>query len=168
MENHENPRKSMIIHEIHEHVWDIFVLKKEHTWLCSIFWTNKRLTYLSSKEKSIVQTKKIEIYVLGETWTSDSKTHVKVTIFMKTWNDPTVITHSLPQAASHEPIMKVRFLTKVLKSVFPKVWDSFWEQYSTIQWSSCGKFEENSILTRLERSPAPPQNGYSTPCRDSG
>ena len=36
--------------KIHEHVWDIFVSKKEDG-LYSIFWKDKRLTYLSSKDK---------------------------------------------------------------------------------------------------------------------
>ena len=36
--------------KINENIWDIFVLTKEDG-LYSIFYENKRLTYLSSKEK---------------------------------------------------------------------------------------------------------------------
>jgi hypothetical protein len=50
---YENQQKSMKIDEIHEHVWDIFVLKKEDG-LYFIFQENKRLIYLSSKEKYVV------------------------------------------------------------------------------------------------------------------
>ena len=37
-EIHENPRESMKTHEIHEHVWDIFVLKarKYSTWVPNV------------------------------------------------------------------------------------------------------------------------------------
>ena len=47
---YENLWKSMKIHGIHEHVWDISVLEKED-YLFSIFYKNQRLTYLSSKKK---------------------------------------------------------------------------------------------------------------------
>ena len=33
MKIYENLRKSMKINEIHEHVWDMFVLKKEHGYI---------------------------------------------------------------------------------------------------------------------------------------
>ena len=36
--------------EVHEYLWDVSVLKKEHG-LCSIFSENKRFTCLSSKEE---------------------------------------------------------------------------------------------------------------------
>ena len=42
--------------EIHEHVWDIFVLKREDG-LYFIFQVNGRLPYLSSKEKMVQQRK---------------------------------------------------------------------------------------------------------------
>ena len=74
----------------------------------------------------------------------------KLFCLMKTWNDPTVITVILPQAIPHKPIIKVEFLTKALKSIFPKVWDLFPRQYSVIWRNSYGKFDENSIRTRLE------------------
>ena len=76
-------------------------------------------------------------------------------IFMKIWNDPKVITVILPQAVSRKTPIEVQFLTKVLKVIFPKVWDSFPAQYSIIWRKSCGIFDENSIRTRLKRSPGP-------------
>ena len=60
------------------------------------------------------------------------KTRVKVIIFVKTRNDPRVITVISPQAVSHKPIIKMQFLTKVLKSIFSEVWGSVLGQYSTI------------------------------------
>ena len=62
-----------------------------------------------------------------ETWTLTCKTRVKVTILMKTWNDPTVITVILPQPVSHKTIIKRAFLTKVLKYIF--YWTSTRFQY---------------------------------------
>jgi hypothetical protein len=68
----------------------------------------------------------------GKTWTLICKTRVKVTLLMKTWNDPTVITVILPQPVWLETPIKVQFLTKVLKVIFSKVWGSVWGLYSTI------------------------------------
>ena len=48
-------------------------------------------------------------------WTLICKTPIKVTLFMKTWNDPTVITVILPQTIWLQTPIKVQFLTKVLK-----------------------------------------------------
>jgi len=47
------------------------------------------------------------------------KTRVKVIIFVKTRNDPRVITVILPQTVSHKPIIKIQCLTKVLIFKFP-------------------------------------------------
>ena len=91
----------------------------------------------------------MEIGVFGEILTLTCKTLVKVTCFMKTWNDPTVNTNILPQMVSHKTIIKVYVLTKVLNSIFPKVWNSFPAQYSIIWRNSCGNFDDNSIRTRL-------------------
>ena len=40
-------------------------------------------------------------------------------IFMKTWNDPTVNTHILPQAVSHKTITKDKFLIELSIFDFP-------------------------------------------------
>ena len=56
--------------------------------------------------------------------------------------------------------MKVQFLTKVLQVVFPKVWDSFPGQYSTIWRNSCGKFNENPIRTRWAWSQDPKNHEF--------
>ena len=90
----------------------------------------------------------MKMHFCRETWTLTCKLHVKVTFFMKTWNDPTVITVILPQAVSGKTPIEVQFLTKVLKRIFPKVWDSFPGQYSICWRNSCGNFNENSIRTR--------------------
>ena len=87
----------MKIHEIHEHVWDIFVLKKKKMGYIVYSKNIKRLACLSSKETSIVEREKLKIKVFGKTWTLTCKSHIKVTFFMKTRNDPTVITVTLPQ-----------------------------------------------------------------------
>ena len=97
----------------------------------------------------------MEIDVFRETWTLTCKLHIKVTIFMKTWNDPTVITVILPQPVWLETPIEVQFLTKVLKVIFSKVWGSVWGLYSTIWRNSCGNFDENSIRTRLAWSQEP-------------
>ena len=94
----------------------------------------------------------MKIEVFGVTWISTCKTRVKVIILMKTWNDPTVITVILPQPVSRKTPIEVQFLTKVLKRIFPKVWNSVWGLYSTIWRNSCGNFDEKSIRTRLKRS----------------
>ena len=93
----------------------------------------------------------MKIEVFGKTWTLTCKIRVEVTILMKTWNDPTVITVILPQPVSHKTPIKVQFLTKVLKSIFPKVWDSFPRQYSIVWRSFCSKFNINSIRTRSKQ-----------------
>ena len=106
----------------------------------------------------------MKIEVFGKTLTFTCKTQVKVTLLMKTWNDPTVITVILPQPVSHKPIIEVRFLTKVLKSIFPKVWDSFPGQYLTIWRSFCGNFDDSSIRTRLEWSPGSQKYRFPQKC----
>jgi hypothetical protein len=87
--------------------------------------------------------------IFRKTWTLTCKLHIKGTIFMKTWNDPTVITVILPQPVWLETPIKVKCLTKVLKVIFSKVWDSVWGLYSIIWYSSCGNFDADSIRTRL-------------------
>ena len=94
----------------------------------------------------------MRIEVFGKTWTLTRKTPVKVTCFIKIWNDPTVNTHISPQTISYKTIVKVKLLTKVSKSIFPKVWDSFPRQYSTMWRNSWGKFDKKLIWTRLKRS----------------
>ena len=93
--------------------------------------------------------------IFRKTWTLTCKLHIKGTIFMKTWNDPTVITVILPQPVWLETPIKVVCLTKVLKVIFSKVWDSFPGQYSTIWRNSCGNFDDNSIRTKLAWSQDP-------------
>ena len=61
----------------------------------------------------------MKICVFGKAWTLTCKLHVKVTFFMKTWNDATVNTNILAYTLSHKPITKVQFLTKVLIFNFP-------------------------------------------------
>ena len=100
------------------HTQGIYICFEIKVRLYSIFQTNKRLTYLSSKEKSIVWTKKMEIDVLGKTWTLTCKTLIKVTCFMEPWNDPTVVTDILPQPVSRKTPIEVQFLTNVLESTF--------------------------------------------------
>jgi len=87
--------------------------------------------------------------IFRKTWTLTCKLHIKGTIFMKTWNDPTVITVILPQPVWLETPIKVKCLTKVLKVIFSKVWDSVWGLYSIIWYSSCCNFDADSIRTRL-------------------
>ena len=94
----------------------------------------------------------MRIEVFGKTLTLTCKLHIKVTILMKTWNDPTVITVILPQPVSRKTPIEVQFLTKVLKRIFPKVWDSVWGPYPIIWYNCCGNFDVNSIRTRLKRS----------------
>ena len=151
--------------KIYENPWNPwtcmgYICFGRRTWLYCRFWTNKRLTYLSSKEKSIVQTKEMRIEVFGKTWTLTCKLHIKITFFMKTWNDPTVTTHILPQTVPRKTIIKVKFLTNMLKSIFFKVWDSFSGQYSIIWRNSCGKFNGKLFRTTLEwsREPRNPKN----------
>ena len=67
-----------------------------------------------------------------KTLTLTCKTQVKVTLLMKTWNDPTVNTNILPQAVSRKTPIEHQFLTKVLKDLFSEVWDSNLKQYLTI------------------------------------
>ena len=102
------------------------------------------------------------IHVLRKTLTLTCKMLIKVTISVQTWNDPTVIRDILPQAVSFKLITKVQFLRKVLKSSFPKVWDSFPGQYSIIWRSFCSKFNDNPIRTRLKRSREPRKSRFST------
>jgi hypothetical protein len=79
----------------------------------------------------------------------DSKTPIKIALFMKLWNDSTVITNILPQTVSLKTTIKNQCLTNVVKSIFAKVWDSFPRQYSIISRNSYSKFDENSTQTRL-------------------
>ena len=78
--------------------------------------------YLSSKEKYIVQRKKLKICALWTIMTLTCKTHVEVAIYMKTWNDPTVITDILPQTVPLKHIIKVELWTRVLISISGKHW----------------------------------------------
>ena len=72
------------------------------------------------KRKSIVWTEKMKIKFWGEILTLTCKTRVKVTIFIKVWNDPIVITVTLPQPVWLETPIEVQFLTKVLTVIFSK------------------------------------------------
>jgi hypothetical protein len=96
-------------------------------------------------------------------WGLTRKKNVKVTLFMKTRNDPTVITDTLPQTASPKTIIsvEVEVLTKVLNSMVSKVQASLIEQYSTVWRSFCGNFNDNSIWTGLEWSQRPRKSKLS-------
>ena len=83
------------------------------------------------------------IEVFGNTWTLTCKIHIKITFRMKTWNDPMTNTNILPQRILDTTTRKVQFLTKVLKSIFSKVWDSILKQYPTIWTDFCGKFDDS-------------------------
>ena len=91
----------------------------------------------------------MKIMVFRKTLTLTCKTPVKVTFFIKIWNDPTVITVILTQPVWLETPIEVQFLTKVMSICCSQVWDSFPATYSIIWRSSCGNFDENSIRTRL-------------------
>ncbi len=60
----------------------------------------------------------MKIKVFMKTWTLTCKTRVKVTLLMKTWNDPTVITNILPQAVSRKTPIEDQFLTEVWNVFF--------------------------------------------------
>ena len=130
-------------------MYGIYLFRKRKR-LYSILSAYKRLTYVPKKQIHCLN-RENKIKVFGKTWTLTCKTRVEVTLLMRTWNDPTVITVILPQLVSHKPIIKVQFLTKVLKSIFPKVLDSFPKQYSIIWRSFCSKFNINSIRTRSKQ-----------------
>ena len=98
-----------------------YMFLNKEDWLYSIFYKNKRLRYLPSKEHQIVQTENTQIEVSRKTWTLTCKTRVKVTIFIKFRNDPTVITVTLPQAVFRKTPIEVQVLTKVLKVICSKV-----------------------------------------------
>ena len=49
----------------------------------------------------------MEIHILEKTCTLTCKAYVKVMMFMKTWNDPTINTNILPQTASPKPMIEV-------------------------------------------------------------
>ena len=74
----------------------------------------------------------MEIEVFEKALTLTCKTHVKRTFFVKTWNDPTVITGILPQTVPRETIIKVKCLTKVLESIFRQ--NSEFEKYDKWIW----------------------------------
>ena len=114
----------------------------------------------------------MEICVFGKTWTLTCKLHVKVTLLVKTWNDPTVNTNISPQLVSRKTPIEVQFLTKVLKSVFPAkrwIWKT-WKMdlakksrpldcaitsvssreyvsfnFQPIEWQDCSKIAEQNL-----------------------
>ena len=60
---------------------------------------------------------------VGEIYTFTCNTHVKITFFMNSWVDPTVITYILAQTVSLETIIKSELCTKVYILDFPaKTW----------------------------------------------
>ena len=61
------------------------------------------------KRNRFYWTEEMKIEIFGEILTLTCKTRVKVTFVMKTWNNPTVITHILPQLVSHKPMNKNQF-----------------------------------------------------------
>ena len=63
-----------------------------------------------------------------------------------------VITDILPRTVSRKTTKKNQFLTKMLESIFPKVWDSFPGQYSTNWRSFCSKFNDKMIRNGSGRS----------------
>ena len=97
----------------------------------------------------------MKIMVFMKTWTLTFRTQVKVTLLMKTWNDPTVNTNILPQAVSRKTPIENQFLTKVLKVIFSEVWDSKLKQYLTIWIGFCGKFNDNWIRNGSSESQDP-------------
>ena len=140
--------------ELRENPWTS-EKNNEHSWksikICKQLWKSmsmygiysiwkKMMGYISySKEinpshicrlKKNKQFKQInKIMVFGRTWTLTCKMPIKVMICLRTWNDSTVITDILPHPVSHKTTTKVYLLTKGLKSIFSKVWDSFPRQY---------------------------------------
>ena len=133
---HENLWKSM---KIYEHQWKSMKINRKTIKINENLW--KSITYMGSicfeKRRRVIfhilNTETPHISVLQreinclnrenenlsfrETWTLTCKTQVKVTLFIKIWNDPTVITVTLPQDLSHKLMMKVWVLTKVLKVI---------------------------------------------------
>ena len=79
----------------------------------------------------------MEIYVFDKTSTLTCRTHVKVTLLMKTCNVPTVITDILPQAVSHKPIMKSFFEQKCSFLIFQQTVE-FEEQHKRIWLRNLG------------------------------
>ena len=75
---------------------------------------------MSVLQREINCLNKQKIDVFEKTWTLTCKTHVKVTCFTKTWNEPTVTTDILPQTIPRKAVTQVKCLTKVLESIFPE------------------------------------------------
>ena len=80
--------------KIHEDVWDIFVLNKNHGHtlyskhiIASHICPPKRIYCSNRENENRVFRDKTDFYL---------QLHIKVTILMKTYNDPTVITVMLP------------------------------------------------------------------------
>ena len=110
-------RRSMKIHEIHN-IYGIYLFRKKR-WVI-FFILNIWTPHISVLQREInCLNREHENHGFQETWTLTCKTRVKVTLLMKTWNDPTVITNILPQADSHKTILKVGFCTTVLICTFP-------------------------------------------------
>ena len=111
----------------------------------------------------------MKIKIFMKIWTFTFKTRVKVTLSMKTWNDPTVITDTLPQAVSHQTPIENQFLAKVFKVLFSEVWDSNLKQYLTIWTGFGGKFNDNWIRNGSSESQDPfgGVGGVPRPCYES-
>ena len=160
MKIRENPRKSM---KIHANLWK--VMKSVNMYETYLFWKEKTGYILHSKKinaSHICPPKRNKLLKQRE-WKSGSSgkhrlrlvKHKSKCHFSWKADDLAVIPHILPQVISPKPMIKVQFLTKVLTSIFPKVWDSFQGQYSMSWRNSWGKFDANSIRTRLEWSQEP-------------
>ena len=61
-------------------------------------------SHLSLTEEYVVPTRNMKFKLSGNMQALNCETHVKVDIYMKTWNDPMVITYILSQAASLKPL----------------------------------------------------------------
>ena len=94
-----------------------------------LFWTRKIGYILYSKEINAsdicppkrnkwFRQRKWKSFFGGGILTSTCKTRVKVTLLMKTWNDPTVIMDMLPQRFVIKPIWKCSFWHKCWNPYF--------------------------------------------------
>ena len=139
MKINENPWTSMKIIENHEHVWDIFVLKKIRWVIFYILRTqtprisvlqreinclnreNKNRGFRGNMDFDLRNTSQSHIFYENLKWSYGHYEHFALDGFFQTHNE-------------------VQFLTKVLESIFQKVWDSFPGQYLMIWRNSCGKW----------------------------
>jgi hypothetical protein len=122
---YENQWKSMKIYENLSKSMDTYEDPKKFMKICESLWDilrrgvisyilGEEASYMSSKEELIVSTEKMKIKVFCKICSSVWNTHIKVTVSVKTWNDPTFITHMLPQTVSHKNTIQAKCLAKLL------------------------------------------------------